>query len=202
MTSFKEKVDVFKAWSRKPLKMLHFLWFICVCISFICMLVLLSGLLKHRLVTKSQHDLWFEVNVQIINLLFTILCLYQHPRWCQHLFLLCRWRPEDASKLRRFYCKIGKEKPHERAHMVAIVILFQVTCFSQYIVCGLHWGYSISERPFEAIGISLLITISSVIIAVLYKTFGPLQKEDPNSGVDVEAPGCEGNLPRTPIFKA
>lgn len=187
MASLKEKVGMFKEWIRKPLKMLHLLWFISVGISFVVNIVLLTGVLEHTEITESQQDIWFEVNNQTLNLLFTILSLYLHPKWCHRFFLLCRWRPEDVSKLRKFYCKNGTEKPDERVHMMVVIILFQVNCFAQYVVCGLNWAYRVSERPMGAVKLGILIAIVSASSAGLYKIFGPLGKKDHDSGGDEEA---------------
>ncbi|KAJ6299792.1 hypothetical protein OIU76_020724 [Salix suchowensis] len=48
-----------------------------------------QGILDAALPKKSQRDAWFEVNNQILNALFTLMCLYQHPKRFYHLYALC-----------------------------------------------------------------------------------------------------------------
>ncbi|XP_028764581.1 uncharacterized protein LOC114722666 [Neltuma alba] len=134
-------------------------------------------MLDRVLTKKSQKDLWFEVNNQILNALFTLMCLYQHPKRFHHLFLLCRWKPTDISILRKAYSKNGTYKPNERAHMMAVVVLLHVNCFAQYALCGLNLGYKRSERPNVGVAICLSIAIAAPAIAGLYAIFGPLGKE-------------------------
>ncbi|RVW42325.1 hypothetical protein CK203_070872 [Vitis vinifera] len=129
-----------KEWIRDPMNMALFAWIVCVAVSGAILFLVMTGMLNHELPKKSQRDAWFEVNNQILNALFTLMCLYQHPKRFYHLVLLCRWRPEDISKLRKIYCKNGTYKPHEWAHMMVVVILLHINCFAQYALCGLNLG--------------------------------------------------------------
>lgn len=176
-----------KVWVRKPLNMALLLWIICVAVSGAILFLVMTGMLNHLLPKKSQRDEWFEVNNQIINALFTLMCLYQHPKRFHHLVVLCRWKPDDISGLRKIYCKGGTAKPNERAHMMVVIVLLHINCFAQYALCGLNLGYKRSERPLIGVGICLLVAIAAPAIAGLYCVLSPLGK-DYECDDDGEAP--------------
>ena len=94
-----------------------------------------------------------------------------------HLVLLCRWKPEDISKLRKIYCKNRTYKPHEWAHMMVVVILLHINCFAQYALCGLNLGYKRSQRPAIGVGICISVAIAAPAVAGLYTIMSPLGKE-------------------------
>ena len=94
-----------------------------------------------------------------------------------HLVLLCRWKPEDISKLRKIYCKNRTYKPHEWAHMMVVVILLHINCFAQYALCGLNLGYKRSQRPAIGVGICISVAIAAPAFAGLYTIMSPLEKE-------------------------
>ncbi|CAN0891922.1 hypothetical protein LINGRAHAP2_LOCUS17244 [Linum grandiflorum] len=99
---------MFKTWLTKtPLNMVLLLWIVCVTISGALLFFVMTGMLNRAIPRKSQRDVWFEVNNQILNALFTLMCLYQHPKRFYHLVLLCRWTPKDITSLRKAYCKHG-----------------------------------------------------------------------------------------------
>lgn len=175
-----------KNWIQNPLNMALLLWIICVAISGAVLFLVMTGMLNHALTKKSERDAWFEVNNQILNALFTLMCLYQHPKRFHHLVLLCRWKPKDVSILRKIYCKNGTYKPHEWTHMMAVIVLLHVNCFAQYALCGLNLGYKRSERPAVGIGICLSIAIAAPATAGVYSMMSPLGKEY-NFEVDEEA---------------
>lgn len=175
-----------KEWIRDPMNMALFAWIVCVAVSGAILFLVMTGMLNHELPKKSQRDAWFEVNNQILNALFTLMCLYQHPKRFYHLVLLCRWRPEDISKLRKIYCKNGTYKPHEWAHMMVVVILLHINCFAQYALCGLNLGYRRSERPAIGVGICIAVAIGAPAIAGVYTIVSPLGKEY-DSETDEEA---------------
>ncbi|KAI3748894.1 hypothetical protein L6452_12308 [Arctium lappa] len=137
----------------------------------------MTGMLNHALPRKSQRDAWFEVNNQILNALFTLMCLYQHPHRLYHLVLLLRWRSEDVSKLRKLYCKDGTYKPHEWAHMLVVILLLNLNCLAQYALCGLNVGYKRSERPAIGVAITISVAIGAPAIAGVYSVVSPLGKE-------------------------
>ncbi|XP_057536207.1 uncharacterized protein LOC130814168 [Amaranthus tricolor] len=176
-----------KDWIRKPLNMALLLWVICVAVSGAILFLVMTGMLNHVLPKKSQRDQWFEVNNQIINALFTLMCLYQHPKRIYQLVLLCRWKSEDVSVLRRIYCKNGKAKPNERTHMMVVIILLHINCFAQYALCGLNLGYRRSNRPLIGVAICLFVAIAAPAVAGLYCVLSPLGK-DYECGVDEESP--------------
>ncbi|KAJ7961133.1 PLAC8 family protein [Quillaja saponaria] len=122
-------------WIKNPLNMALLLWISCVAVSGGILFLVLTGMLNSVLPKKSQRNAWFEVNNQILNALFTLMCLYQHPKRFYHLVLLCRWKPKDITTLREVYCKNGTYKPREWAHMMVVVVLLHVNCFAQYALC-------------------------------------------------------------------
>ncbi|GLT31538.1 hypothetical protein SLA2020_062690 [Shorea laevis] len=189
---FHRKIDwvsllkIGKQWIRDPMNMALFLWILCVAISGAILFLVMTGMLNAVIPDKSQRDAWFEVNNQILNALFTLMCLYHHPKRFYHLVLLCRWRPEDISKLRKVYCKNGTYKPHEWAHMMVVVLLLHVNCFAQYALCGLTLGYKRSKRPAIGVGICISVAIAAPAIAGVYTILSPLGK-DYNNEVDEEA---------------
>ncbi|KAL6977523.1 hypothetical protein U1Q18_026322 [Sarracenia purpurea var. burkii] len=175
-----------KEWIRDPINMALFVWIIVVAVSGAILFLVMTGMLNHALPKKSQRDAWFEVNNQILNALFTLMCLYQHPKRIYHSVLLLRWRPEDISKLRKVYCKNGTYKPNEWAHMMLVVVLLNINCFAQYALCGLNLGYKRSQRPALGVGICISVAIAAPAIAGVYCIVSPLGK-DYNSELDEEA---------------
>ncbi|KAL0299351.1 UNVERIFIED_CONTAM: hypothetical protein Sradi_6594900 [Sesamum radiatum] len=152
---FSKKIDwnslgrLCKEWIRDPMNLALFIWITCVAVSGAILFMVMTGMLNHALPKKSQRDAWFEVNNQILNALFTLMCLYQHPKRIYHLSLLLRWRPDDVLKLRKIYCKNGTYKPNEWAHMMVVVALLNLNCFAQYALCGLNLGYKRSEASYR-----------------------------------------------------
>ncbi|KAF7845250.1 PLAC8 motif-containing protein [Senna tora] len=166
-----------REWIKNPMNIAFVLWLTCVSISGAILFLVMTGMLNKTLTKKSQRDIWFEVNNQILNALFTLMCLYQHPKRFHHLFLLCRWKPKDICTLREVYCKNGTSKPNEWFHMMVVVLLLHVNCFAQYALCGLNLGYKRSERPNIGVAICLSIAIAAPALAGVYAIFSPLGKE-------------------------
>lgn len=189
---FSRKIDwgslmrMSKEWIKDPMNMALFAWIFVVAVSGAILFLVMTGMLNKAIPKKSERNAWFEVNNQILNALFTLMCLYQHPKRFYHLVLLCRWRPEDISTLRKIYCKNGTYKPHEWAHMMVVVILLHINCFAQYALCGLNLGYKRSERPALGVGICISVAIGAPAFAGVYCIISPLGK-DYDSGVDEEA---------------
>ncbi|KAG2730578.1 hypothetical protein I3760_01G300800 [Carya illinoinensis] len=179
-------MEMSKEWIRNPMKMALFAWITCIAVSGAILFLVMTGMLNSVLPKKSQRDAWFEVNNQILNALFTLMCLYQHPKRFYHLAILCRWKPKDISKLRKIYCKNGTYKPHEWAHMMVVIVLLHVNCFAQYALCGLNLGYRRSQRPAIGVGVSISVAIAAPAIAGLYSIMSPLGR-DYNSEMDGEA---------------
>ncbi|TKY63593.1 hypothetical protein E2542_SST13471 [Spatholobus suberectus] len=166
-----------KQWIKNPLNMAILLWIICVAVSGAILFLVMTGMLNKILTKQSQRNSWFEVNNQFLNALFTLMCLYQHPKRFHHLVLLCRWKPNDIIILRKIYCKNGTRKPHEWVHMMVVVVLLHVNCFAQYALCGLNWGFNRSERPVVGVGICISIAITAPALAGVYCITSPLGKE-------------------------
>uniref|UniRef100_A0A803L378 PLAC8 family protein n=1 Tax=Chenopodium quinoa TaxID=63459 RepID=A0A803L378_CHEQI len=176
-----------KEWIKRPLNMVLLLWIVCVAVSGAILFLVMTGMLNHVLPKKSQRDEWFEVNNQIINALFTLMCLYQHPKRFYHLVLLCRWKSDDISVLRKTYCKNGTAKPNEWAHMMVVITLLHINCFAQYALCGLNLGYRRSERPLIGVGVCITFAIAAPAVTGLYCVLSPLGK-DYECDADEEAP--------------
>ncbi|KAI3974697.1 hypothetical protein MKX01_004426 [Papaver californicum] len=166
-----------KEWIRDPMNMALFVWILVVAVSGAILAMVMLGMLNHAIPKKSSRNAWFEVNNQILNALFTLMCLYQHPKRFYHFVLLCRWKTEDISRLRKIYCKDSTRKPHEWAHMMVVVLLLNLNCFAQYALCSLNLGYKRSERPAIGVAITITVAIGSVAFAGVYTIVSPLGKE-------------------------
>ncbi|KAK9075415.1 hypothetical protein SSX86_003738 [Deinandra increscens subsp. villosa] len=175
-----------KEWIKNPMNMVLLLWIVCVAISGAILFLVMTGMLNSALPRKSQRNAWFEVNNQILNALFTLMCLYQHPHRLYHLVLLLRWKSEDVTKLRKLYCKNASYKPHEWAHMMVVVFLLNLNCFAQYALCGLNVGYKRSERPAIGVALTITVAIGAPAIAGVYSVVSPLGK-DYDIGFDEES---------------
>lgn len=169
--------EMCKQWIRDPMNMALFAWILCVAISGAILFLVMTGMLNSVIPKKSQRDTWFEVNNQILNALFTLMCLYQHPKRFYHLVLLCRWRPDDVLRLRKIYCKNGTYKPNEWVHMMVVVLLLHLNCFAQYALCGLNIGYPRSKRPAIGVGLCISVAIAAPAIASVYNILSPLGRE-------------------------
>ena len=102
-----------KKWIKNPLNMALLLWVVCVAVSGAILFLVMTGMLNKILTKQSQRNSWLEVNNQFLNALFTLMCLYQHPKRFHHLVLLCRWKPNDIIILRKTYSKNDTCKPRE-----------------------------------------------------------------------------------------
>ncbi|KAI3517487.1 hypothetical protein L1887_16702 [Cichorium endivia] len=166
-----------KEWIRSPINIVLLIWIICVTISGAILFLVMTGMLNHLLPQKHQRETWFEVNNQILNALFTLICLYHHPRRIHHFILLLRWKSQDVSKLRKLYSKNGTYTPNERAHMAVVIFLLNLNCFAQYALCGLNVGYTRSKRPAIGVAITITVAILSPAIAGVYTIVSPLGKD-------------------------
>ncbi|XP_076897949.1 uncharacterized protein LOC143551389 [Bidens hawaiensis] len=173
-------------WIKDPMNMVLLIWILCVTVSGAILFLVMTGMLNNALPKKYQREVWFEVNNQILNALFTLICLYHHPRRIYHLVLLLRWRSEDVRNLRKVYCKNGTYKPNERAHMLIVVLLLNLNCFAQYALCSLNVGYTRSRRPVIGVAITISVAIAAPAIAGVYTIVSPLGK-DYDLGSDEES---------------
>ncbi|KAH0468965.1 hypothetical protein IEQ34_002197 [Dendrobium chrysotoxum] len=182
----------FKLWIKGPEHIALFIWLLFVAAGLILLFLVMTGILNEAIPSKSRRDDWSEIINQILNALFTMMALYEHPKFFHHLFLLLRWNPGEERELRKVYCKHGAPKPNERAHMMIVVILLHITCFSQYLLCGLYWGYTRTTRPDLAVNLSIAVGTAAPIIAVLYTMYSPLGR------VNDEIPQAEEELQNQP----
>ncbi|WOK96692.1 hypothetical protein Cni_G05399 [Canna indica] len=173
-------------WIKNPMNIALLIWLLCVAVSAAMLGLLLLGLLNDVFPTKALRNYWIEINNQVLNALFTLMSLYQHPNLFYHLAMLCRWNSEDIVELRKIYCKNGAYRPHEWAHMMLVLGLLQITCFAQYALCGLYWGYSINNRPELFENLFLALGIAAPVFAALYTVYSPLGREN-NSDSDEES---------------
>ena len=72
-------------WIRNPMNMALFAWILCVAVSGGILFLVMTGMLNSVIPKKSARNAWFEVNNQILNALFTLMCLYKHPKLFYHL---------------------------------------------------------------------------------------------------------------------
>ncbi|URE07188.1 Ras family [Musa troglodytarum] len=167
----------FKEWIEHPRNAALLVWLICVSVSTAMQGLLLLGLLDEAFPTKASRNHWIEIDNQVLNALFTLMSLYQHPSLFHHLVLLCRWRPEDVTALRKIYCKDGAYRPHEWVHMLVVLLLLHITCFAQYISCGLYWGYTSEARPEFAEIFFFGLGFAAPVLAGAYAVYSPLGRE-------------------------
>ncbi|CAO2184748.1 unnamed protein product [Urochloa humidicola] len=167
-----------KEWLKNPMNIVLLLWLLCVGVSGGMLVLLLLGLLDGAFPEAAERSRWIEVNNQVLNALFTLMSLYQHPALFHHLFLLCRWRPRDAADLRAAYCKCAAPRPGERAHMAVVVALMHLTVSCQYVLCGLYWGYAKTARPELAEDVFFVLGVVAPVAAAVYTACSPLGKGD------------------------
>ncbi|KAL2636000.1 hypothetical protein R1flu_007479 [Riccia fluitans] len=211
---FDELLADCKKWLRNPKNLALLVWGLAVGVSGALLFMVMVGMLDHAVRQKSTRDTLFEVNNQILNALFTLMCVYLHPQRCFHLHMLIRWTPTDIIRLREVYCKNGTRKPHEWAHMLVVVSLLQLNCWAQYALCGLNWGYRRANRPALGVGICLALSLGGAAGAGIYNTLSPLGRdfdldsdgsaEDVEKGDSLEEPRPTRNkqyAARTKIYR-
>ncbi|KAK8946971.1 hypothetical protein KSP39_PZI006718 [Platanthera zijinensis] len=174
---FDSLIQLCGEWIKHPMNIALILWSMCVAVSSSMQGLLLLGLLDEELPEKSSRNRWMEINNQVLNALFTLMSLYQHPSLFHHLVLLCRWRSQDIVDLRKIYCKNGARRSWEWAHMMVVVLLLHITCFSQYILCGLYWGYTIATRPEFSENFFNAAGFVAPVFAGAYAMYSPLGRE-------------------------
>lgn len=179
-----------KTWLKNPKNLALLFWGLAVGVSGALLFMVMVGMLDAAIPSRSERDTLFEVSNQILNALFTLMCVYLHPQRCFHLHMLIRWKPADILKLREVYCKNGTRKPHEWAHMCVVVSLLQLNCWAQYALCGLNWGYRRPDRPAIGVGLCLCLSMGGAAGAGIYNILSPLGKdfevESDGSAEDVE----------------
>ncbi|KAL6640581.1 hypothetical protein ACP70R_021704 [Stipagrostis hirtigluma subsp. patula] len=93
------------AWARRPANAALLVWLAFVAAGVAFVFLLMTGALNSAVPDAARRRRWTEVANQVLNALFTVMCVYQHPQLCHHLVLLLRWRAADAAELRAAYCK-------------------------------------------------------------------------------------------------
>ncbi|PWZ56735.1 hypothetical protein Zm00014a_041497 [Zea mays] len=177
------------SWCRKPENFAMIIWLAFVGAGLLLLLMLMTGMLDAAIPDDERRKKWTEVINQILNALFTIMCLYQHPKIFHHLVLLLRWRPDgDREEIRKVYCKDGAARPHDRAHMLLVVALLHVTCFAQYYCCALFWSYTRKDRPDWALNIGYGLGTGCPVVAGLYTAYSPLGRKEPDTESSSSAP--------------
>lgn len=173
------------SWCRKPANFAMLIWLAFVAAGLLMLFMLMTGMLDDAIPNDDRRKKWTEVINQILNALFTIMCLYQHPKIFHHLVLLVRWRTDgDREEIRKVYCKDGAPRPHDRAHMLVVVALLHVTCLAQYYCCALFWSYARKDRPDWALNIGYGVGTGCPVVAGLYAAYSPLgrkQADEPDS---------------------
>ncbi|XP_078436128.1 uncharacterized protein LOC144706915 [Wolffia australiana] len=166
-----------KNWAREPINMALLLWLSAVGVCLFILFLLMTGLLNNVVHQSSQRKIWIEALNQIVNALFAIVCLYQHPKLSHHLFLLLRWSPGDGDELWAVYS--NNRKPNsdnkKRAHLCFVIVLLHVTCCAQYVICGLFWVFHRSTRPDAIVNAFIGVGVFCPVVAGAYTLFGPLR---------------------------
>ncbi|KAG0519714.1 hypothetical protein BDA96_08G010000 [Sorghum bicolor] len=165
-----------KAWARRPTNAALLVWLAFVAVGVAFVFLLMTGALNSAVPDASRRRRWTEVGNQVLNALFTVMCVYQHPRLFHHLALLLRWRDADAvAELRGVYCKNADAGPRrERLHVAFVLLLLHATCFAQYAYCALFWAFSSDTRPDWAVNFCMGFGIAAPVAAALYMVYGPL----------------------------
>ncbi|CAM0883026.1 unnamed protein product [Alopecurus aequalis] len=163
---------------KHPLNIALLIWLLCVAASGAMLGLLLLGFLNKAFPSKGLRNHWIEIDNQILNALFTLMSIYQHPSLIHHLFLLCRWRPLDVAELRKVYCKSGAHRPNERAHISFVVALLHITCISQYVECSLYWGYPSRSRSEYADTFFFILGVTAPVVAGVHTVYSPLGRDD------------------------
>lgn len=168
-------------WLKHPAHLALLAWALCVAASGSMLALLLLGSLNRAFPRRSLRNRWIEINNQVLNALFTLMSIYQHPALFHHAVLLLRWRPGDAKELREAYCRkkgaAAGSRRGERAHVSVVVALLHVACLAQYAMCGLYWGYSRRARPDAALTALTVVGTAAPVIAGLYIYFSPLGRK-------------------------
>ncbi|XP_040378251.1 uncharacterized protein LOC102720223 [Oryza brachyantha] len=190
------------SWCRKPENFAMIIWLAFVAAGLLMLFMLMTGMLDGAIPDDERRKKWTEVINQILNALFTIMCLYQHPKIFHHLVLLLRWRPGaggDREEVRKVYCKDGAPRPRDRAHMLVVVALLHATCLAQYFCCALFWSYARTDRPDWALNIGYGLGTGCPVIAGLYAAYGPLgRKQHQHDDPEAESSAVQGDGSRPP----
>ncbi|CAL4949940.1 unnamed protein product [Urochloa decumbens] len=176
-----------KSWARHPPNAALLVWLALVGAGVALVFLLMTGALDSAVPSASRRRRWTEAANQVLNALFTVMCVYQHPRLCHHLVLLLRWRAADAAELRGVYCKKYKNaagagpprrRRRERLHVAVVLALLHATCFAQYAYCGLFWTFNSETRPDWAVNLCMALGLGFPVAAALYMLYGIKSSDD------------------------
>lgn len=170
-----------KEWMLTPANVAFFIWLVLCAIGIVGVFLFMVGALNEVMPNKKERNKWEEIINQILNALFTMMCIYQHPLIFHHLVLVLRWRQDDRVAARSAYSKNGLPRPHDRMHILFVVILLHLTCAAQYAYCALYWGWSRKNRPEWPEYVLIAIGTVAPALAGLYTYYGPLAKNTPDS---------------------
>ncbi|CAO2192738.1 unnamed protein product [Urochloa humidicola] len=174
-----------KSWARHPANAALLVWLAFVGAGVAFVLLLMTGALDSAVPDASRRRRWTDAANQVLNALFTVMCVYQHPRLCHHLALLLRWRATDAAELRRVYCNTnknaagagpGRPPRRERLHVAVVLALLHATCLAQYAYCALFWVFNSETRPDWAVNVCMALGLGFPVAAALYMFYGPLAR--------------------------
>ncbi|CAM9599577.1 unnamed protein product [Chrysoparadoxa australica] len=118
-----------------------------------------------RYFTPVEKDAWIEGTSQFMNALFTISALVTHPSRLRHLYMYFT----NRSKL----CDERGHPPNmPEGKTLAVVLLFNMNNFAQYVLAGFMWGYigHHAERSPYAVAFSLIASFGAVIAAALLES--------------------------------
>ncbi|KAJ6804683.1 uncharacterized protein M6B38_184240 [Iris pallida] len=166
-----------RGWLLQPLNIALLVWLLSVAAVAVFLGLLLLGAFNRLVQSKPVRSNWVETCNQIINALFTLMSLYQHPTLLHHLFLLLRWTPEDVVALRKVYCKDGAYRVREWFHMMVVAFLLQLAFFAQYALCAVYWLYPSKMRPEYLENIFGGVGILATVVAGVYTLYSPLGRE-------------------------
>lgn len=178
--NWKALLQHFKKWVMNPANIAFFIWLVLCAIGLIWVFLFMVGALDDVFSDKEQKKKWEEVANQIVNVLFTMMCVYQHPIIFHHLVMVLRWRPNDQVAVRAIYSKKGLARPHDRFHILFVVSLLHLACCIQYAYCALFWGWSRKNRPEMPQYILIAVGVMAPCIAAWCTFYGPLSKDVPD----------------------
>ncbi|CAL4976554.1 unnamed protein product [Urochloa decumbens] len=171
-----------KSWARHPANAALLVWLAFVGAGVALVFLLMTGALDSAVPDASRRRRWTEAANQVLNALFTVMCVYQHPRLCHHLVLLLRWRAADAAELRGVYCSkyknaagagpFRRRRREERLHVAVVLALLHATCLAQYAYCGLFWVFDSETRPDWAVNLCMALGLGFPVAAALYVLYG------------------------------
>ncbi|KAJ1273765.1 hypothetical protein BS78_05G009200 [Paspalum vaginatum] len=149
------------AWARHPTNAALLVWlgFVSAGVAFV--FLLMTGALNSAVPDAARRRRWAEAANQVLNALFTVMCVYQHPRLFHHLALLLRWPAADAAALRAVYCKhagvgLGPRR-RERLHVAVVPHPPRLG----------HW----------AVNLCMGFGLAAPVAAALYMVYGPLGRK-------------------------